>query len=43
MLNGLLFDVEWFAHTGIKYLNMEASNLKTVWDAHKSMSSCENK
>ena len=25
-----------FAHTGIKYLNIEASNLKVVWGAHKA-------
>lgn len=31
------------AHTGIEYLNIEASNLKkNVWGAHKSLARCEN-
>ena len=47
------FDVEWVSigwgrggggvsHTGIKYLNVEASHLKTIWGAHKSPARCEN-
>ena len=45
------FDVEWasigwggggVAHTGVKYLNIEANNLKTVWGAHRILGRCEN-
>ena len=38
MLNAFLLD--GVAYTGIKYLNIEASNLKTVWGAHKSLGRC---
>jgi len=44
-----VFDVEWasiggvgVAHMFIKYQNIEASNLISVWVAHKILGRCEN-